>query len=770
MASTAAPAQRGVYPQLMAPRLAAVVLLAVFASYVTMTLASVIEEGATLPRVASAVLLLAALLAMQLRYFSHPNTELRSGRAALALGVNAALALVPFGYLGTSWASVPAFLAGNALLVLPSVLAWPAWAAIVTFGGFVYADYGSAYGVLLYASTGLVIFGLSRLRSLVTELDAARAEPATRAVTEDRLRFARDLHDLLGAGLSAITLKCALAHRLVTAAPERAGAELAEVLTLSRKALADARAIARGAYELSLDDEVQSARSVLATAGVRAQFTVDCEDPPAPAVIATVVREGVTNVLRHSSAASCTVSIAQAQAVTTVEIVNDGLSTTATGTGGSGVANLTRRVTQLGGKLTTGIRPDGTYRLHATVPNGSRSTNDADPAQAHERLLNEGPGRRGVSVQFPGALLGAVIVGFFLLGVTWAVGGVPAGHAVFAVVAGAGAAGLQLGYFANPRIQARAPTALAALTLQAALVYAPIIVAGNPFLGLPGLFAGSLLLTLRLRYAIAAFVAVLASMGTAQVVYGGAAFTVEGIYTILYGVVSTGMNGLIIFGLTRLRSMVEVLRSTRRELAELAVAEQRLTLERDLHSLIGDSLSSIIGKAERTSRWLPAHPARAEAELADLELTARQALADVREASRGYRQLALDEEAALAGSMLRAAGIDLDLHIDHRALPENAQRLLTTALREAVTNVLRHSEARHCEITLSRTDETFVLDVINDGGSSDAGLTGVGDGIESLRTQISSLGGSLHARDGADDTFALHAEIPMGQPDRSPTY
>src|SRR5205823_5301028 len=116
--------------------------------------------------------------------------------------------------------------------------------------------------------SGLATFGLTWMVRSVTELRAARTRLAQAAVAEERLRFARDLHDLLGLSLSAITLKSELARRLVTVDPDKARDELTEILAISRLALADVRLVASGYRELSLQEESRSAESLLAAADV----------------------------------------------------------------------------------------------------------------------------------------------------------------------------------------------------------------------------------------------------------------------------------------------------------------------------------------------------------------------------------------------------------------------------------------------------------------------------------------------------------------------
>ncbi|CAM5724203.1 hypothetical protein SALBM311S_00537 [Streptomyces alboniger] len=166
------------------------------------------------------------------------------------------------------------------------------------------------------------------------------------AVAGERLRFARDLHDLLGFGLSAITLKSELTFRLVATRPERAREELVGILQISRQALADVRSVARGYREMSLDAEAASADDVLTAAEIEARIDLDCGpvSDRAGTVLATVIREGVTNVLRHSKAQHCVIEAGPASGpggpLVRLVVANDGADETRrTGSqdGGSGL-------------------------------------------------------------------------------------------------------------------------------------------------------------------------------------------------------------------------------------------------------------------------------------------------------------------------------------------------------------------------------------------------------------------------------------------------
>ncbi|WP_229691836.1 sensor histidine kinase, partial [Sphaerisporangium melleum] len=213
-------------------------------------------------------------------------------------------------------------------------------------------------------------YGMSSLSTLVAELYAARGKLARMAVTRERLRVARDLHDLLGYSLSAITLKTELTHRLLPGHPDRARDEITDILTVARQALADVRTVANGYRTMSLTAEAQSATSVLTAADIDVTTTITIPElpPHIETVLATVLREAVTNILRHSKAQHATIHATTHHDTIRLHITNDGVETTTptpTVNGGNGLGNLTTRLTTINGHLTAGI--DDTGRFHLTA-------------------------------------------------------------------------------------------------------------------------------------------------------------------------------------------------------------------------------------------------------------------------------------------------------------------------------------------------------------------------------------------------------------------
>lgn len=226
---------------------------------------------------------------------------------------------------------------------------------------------------------------------------------------------------------------------------------------------------------------------------------------------------------------------------------------------------------------------------------------------------------------------------------------------------------------------------------------------------------------------------------------------------LLGGFAMTGVRELI-------RTTIE-LREARARVAQLAANEERLRLARDLHDLLGHSLSLITLKSELAGRMLPAHPEKAAQQVTDIEQVSRQALVDVREAVTGYRRRRLAAELAGAQVALTAAGVSAELPVepDLTGVPEESESALAWALREAVTNVVRHSGAGRCTVELLRrqTLDGPVLELsVEDNGSGASGR-GPGNGLTGLTERLEKVGGALEAG-GTRHGFRLVARVPTG--------
>ncbi|MFC4495880.1 sensor histidine kinase [Streptomyces ovatisporus] len=220
--------------------------------------------------------------------------------------------------------------------------------------------------------------------AVIRELEEARGVQARLAVAEERLRFSRDLHDVMGRNLSAIALKSELAVQLVRrGAPADASVEqMSEVQGIARDSQSEVRAVVRGYRDADLSTELAGARGILRAAGVDCRAESDDAPLPGPvqAALGWVVREGATNVLRHADATWCTVWVgsdtAEDKALLVMENdgVHAGVRDTEGGRTGSGLAGLRERLAGVGGTLrSAGDSKKGTFRLTAEVPIGSRA-------------------------------------------------------------------------------------------------------------------------------------------------------------------------------------------------------------------------------------------------------------------------------------------------------------------------------------------------------------------------------------------------------------
>ena len=210
------------------------------------------------------------------------------------------------------------------------------------------------------------------------------------------------------------------------------------------------------------------------------------------------------------------------------------------------------------------------------------------------------------------------------------------------------------------------------------------------------------------------------------------------------------------------------LRLARREIARLAVSEERLRFARDLHDLLGHSLSLIALKSELAEQLIPEDPEQAQREVHDIEATARTALQEVREAVVGYRHTTLASELQRARELLAAAGIRCIVLNDVGALPTPIETLLTWVVREGVTNVMRHSRAKHCVISLAHQPGEICLTVTDDGqgdsrqGSSAALHLGQpGNGLRGMRERVETRGGRCEAGPAGKHGFQLAAVLPL---------
>ncbi|WP_214415987.1 sensor histidine kinase [Sphaerisporangium fuscum] len=222
------------------------------------------------------------------------------------------------------------------------------------------------------------VYALCALPVVLARLDDARREVSRLAVVKERLRIARDVHDLLGFQLSALVLKGELAGRVMAADPDAGRAQLTELNGLAEHALASLRSITGERADLRLDEEVTAARSMLAAAGIEARVDLTTPVPPGlGGVLAIVLREAVTNIVRHSHARVCTIEASDDGDIYRLRVANDGVRPVSGERIGTGLANLRSRAEEAGGRLLVRDGPDR-FSLTAEFP----QTPSADRADA----------------------------------------------------------------------------------------------------------------------------------------------------------------------------------------------------------------------------------------------------------------------------------------------------------------------------------------------------------------------------------------------------
>ena len=390
--------------ELLAPRFARAVLAVTLCGFAVFYVLEVVENvhgvrhGYSTQVVALTIADAVALVALQLRH-SSPSRGVARPRgwpATLLLQTLLTYAL----FLATGWHPLImcGFLAGSALLLVPAAPGLAAFAAVIAsvpaqwavkpWTGLTILESlgGGLFLTVDSAALGLLVFGLTRLAQLAVQLENLRGELARKAVAGERLRVARDTHDLLGFGLSAIAMKADLIGKLIGRGDTRASEETAELARICATARADIRLVAGEARDLPLDAELAAARDILASAGIDVRWCVSA-DPPSPppemaGVLVPVVREAVTNILRHASARCCTLELTADARQWRLSISNDGGSGadgggapvaaagragTAAGRAGNGLRNLAGRLEGAGGQLAVS-REDGMFRLTAELP------------------------------------------------------------------------------------------------------------------------------------------------------------------------------------------------------------------------------------------------------------------------------------------------------------------------------------------------------------------------------------------------------------------
>ena len=280
--------------------------------------------------------------------------------ALLVVAIEIGLAVLICLAVGQSGTATAVYIAVLSMICLTSRWAWTlvvlvagsTYAATILVPGW-HADRGIVFGTVVAA---LAIWGIAQGINRNIEVLAMREENARLALEDERNRFARDLHDILGHSLTVITVKAELAQKLFDVDAVRARAEVTDLERLSRDALADVRRAVEGYRELSLPSEIARARTALDAAEIEAHLPNSTDDVPSPLreLFAWTIREGVTNVVRHSGAKSCTVRLSS----TSVEVIDDGRGPAGAIVSGNGLLGLRERAAAVGATVVTaGLSP-----------------------------------------------------------------------------------------------------------------------------------------------------------------------------------------------------------------------------------------------------------------------------------------------------------------------------------------------------------------------------------------------------------------------------
>ena len=295
---------------------------------------------------------------------------------------------------------------------------------------------------------------------------------------------------------------------------------------------------------------------------------------------------------------------------------------------------------------------------------------------------------------------------------------------------------------------------LGVLLALAVLTYLPVAAPRLVWPGMAGFLAGSILILRPARTSWFLFALVIASMLVAPLELGYDAR--DAVYLMLASLSSA----LTVFAVFQLRLFAKRAQGTGTQLSQLTSVRERERFSMDLHDILGYSLSAITLKAELTRKLVGSDPALAQDELAELIELARQATVDVRLMASGYSSISLAREAGSAASLLSAACIKPQVAIDCGVLDDKVDTVLAIVLREAVTNVLRHSSARNCAIVANQDDTMITLKVVNDGVSRPLKPGTGGHGLHNLARRLEVIGGELSTGGSHDDQFSLLAIVP----------
>nr|WP_062330546.1 sensor histidine kinase [Herbidospora sakaeratensis] len=291
------------------------------------------------------------------------------------------------------------------------------------------------------------------------------------------------------------------------------------------------------------------------------------------------------------------------------------------------------------------------------------------------------------------------------------------------------------------------------LALQVVLTYAPFAFFGWIWLGMPGFLAFALLVLVPPPWSWGLFSVVIA-------VQFGTMWVLElPLTSVLYGTLSTALTGGVLFAMVRLAQGAMELSQAKNELAQMAVADERTRITRDLHDVLGRALSTIAIKGELVYRMVGGDP-DARREITDITELARKSLSEVRAVVAGYRRMTLEAELSALGPLLKAAEIEYSCTQDHRPLPPELNELVAKILSEAATNALRHSKAQRMLVELVDVPEGIRLTVVNNGVAHGVQEVTPAGGLQGIEERAASVGGTVSVEVRPGETFTVTVTLP----------
>jgi two-component system sensor histidine kinase DesK len=283
------------------------------------------------------------------------------------------------------------------------------------------------------------------------------------------------------------------------------------------------------------------------------------------------------------------------------------------------------------------------------------------------------------------------------------------------------------------------------------LVFAPINGGASTFFVFAAAFVPFCVQTERAGVGLIAGIVALAGIET-QV------FHLNGWFFFYAGGLASAVGGSNIYFAQRNRALAK-LRIANEEIEHLATVAERERIARDLHDVLGHTLSVIILKSELAGKLMDRDPQRAGNEIREVEQISRQALSEVRDAIRGYRSQGLPAELAKAKATLETAGVSVKCEAAKLALPAMHESVLSMAVREAVTNVVRHAQARNCSMRLAQRNGSCHLEIEDDGRG---GAHSEGNGLRGMRERVEMLGGTLTRDSQAGTRITINLPLKQG--------